>query len=629
LTPDLVSVSLKKSQPKELMQKLIALDIEVGSLEARHDSSIVFYCAALYSDEFRTVCTTLEELSTAVSDLLQQGYKFIVHNAAFDIACLRIRGIDIPAGSYVCTQVMHYCHNTDDNHGLDYLAEKYLGERKQDIKTKLIELGILNKKSKKADVFNFDYLENEEAYNILCSYCLQDAKITYGLYHKLVATLSPNELEVFNKLELPYIEVIMQMNTTGMYFDREKLSVLRDAVQVEIDELTEKVNTHVGLLPASVSWDGSKYVPFVKEYAEKNQHRLFNYCPIDWLNPGSNQLPYYLMERCGWKPTEVSKIDGQPVLDKQAVAKIKDKFPILETTSKLQERKKLQSSFVQNLLDRTENSPVVFASYNQTRTKTTRLSASDPNFQQIPSRDKLSKTVRECVIAPKCYDLWVADLDQIELKVLAYYLLEVGETRMADAIYVGTDLHQVNGDAWGVSRSDAKKIFSVIYGGQAAAVGAYGNGGTPEEGQIILDKMKSGMPAIWDLMELVWKKARANNCYVRTLLGSTIHYPELNSPNKWLRQEAERQSFNSLIQGSAANINKYLGLKISPLIQECGGRMAFAVHDEYGAYIPTENRDKFSSVANSFYRDIDIMCELIPTTGDWHYGSNWALAKAG
>jgi DNA polymerase I-like protein with 3'-5' exonuclease and polymerase domains len=646
-------------------QRFIGLDIESASLDARRDPDVRLWCVSFVEqvgrDYLAQTFTSITETKEHVESLLRdKSVTFIIFNASFDVAVLRVRGINVPPGRYICSRLMGYINDTQDFNSLEHVASTQLFQSKHDIKSLIAERTSVTKKS---DVFTYDYDSDPEAFTLLKSYCEQDARLALLWFNQLHGNKYVLDIEmenVFFELELPYVEVIMEMEATGVFIDPQVLEELKPILDQEISSAQSSILDELSLLPAKLSWDSStkSYVPeetlYIKGVSSNKLNteryyqdsdgsvicsepsKVYSHCKLSSYNPNSNHLPWVLM--CmGWKPEKLSKKTGEPTTDFKVISSIESKYPFLKTSRHLAEVTKIKTTFADKISELTISGklPILTSNYNQCETITTRLSCDNFNLQQVPSRTKLGKKIRECVVAPDGYDLWVVDLDSAELRILAYYLAEfVGEHRMKDAILNGDDLHQVNADAWGLeSRQIAKKIFSVIYGGQAEAVGAYGNNGTPAEGQAILDKMKEGMPKIWELMEKIWSEARSNYGTVHTLFGNPITYPELLSEVSWRRERAQRQAFNAIIQGTQANINKEMGIRASDIIHKHGGYMAFAVHDEYGAYVPKVNNEKFSREANQIYQANDILVSstgdwFIPVTGTWASGNNWNEAKA-
>lgn len=217
--------------------------------------------------------------------------------------------------------------------------------------------------------------------------------------------------------------------------------------------------------------------------------------------------------------------------------------------------------------------------------------------------------------------------------VLSYYLQKYcNEPRMADAVRAGQDIHQVNADSWGVDRKTAKgAIFAVNYGAMAKKLAA-GLGCTEQHAQSVIDNINKGMPAIQELKDMVWASCRKRGGYVYDILGHRLYYPDINSGNKFDRLGAERQAFNSIIQGGAGAIFKELTLRAANLWQSFGARVAAVVHDEMLIYVPNDNAQALIDELNKLFHCTDILCDKkagwsIPVTATFEAGNNWVEAK--
>lgn len=608
--------------------KYVALDIEASSLDAKHDPTVPLWCVACCNSDLSIISfTVLEELRGYVHDILQDTeYKFLIHNAAFDIPVLRCRGIDIPEGRYVCTRLASYLLDTDALTSLDELAKKYLGDEKQPVKEKLIELGVFEKNVKNDELFAFDYSTHTEALGVLKEYCAHDAALTMRLFKEYILPSYrklPRVHNAFINLEMPYVECIIEMESTGLFIDLPKINELSALFISEMEEPKRNLSL---VLPGELKWE-----PNTKSYnlvEKRNRQRELKTFPFN--HNSGDHVSHRLIEE-GWRPREFSKKTTKPVVDKEVLEGLQEKHPWVADVLKLREYEKLQNTFVENLKESAiNNGGFVLASFNQCATITTRLSSSSPNLQNIPARSKLGKKIRECVVAPEGYTLCVADLDQIEIRVLAYYLqLWANEPRMAEAARQGLDAHQANADTWGVERQVAKKlIFSIVYGQQAAALGV-GLGVSAKQAQEFLDKVNGGMPAVQHLKEMVWKGARNDGCSLYTLYGTRMFYPWLKSDQEWQRSRAERQCFNALIQGSAANINKALSIELRKKTQHLGSFIAASVHDETLVYVPTQKVEEFIAIADGVFNTDRILRNAfyVPVTGKWNKGDNWSAAK--
>ena len=217
--------------------------------------------------------------------------------------------------------------------------------------------------------------------------------------------------------------------------------------------------------------------------------------------------------------------------------------------------------------------------------------------------------------------------DQIEIRVLAYYLRLAGDDRLAEAMRNGLDPHGTNAELWNMTRQFAKTfVFLIVYGG-GAALAASRLKITLKESQAAIEGLHDRMPTLKKLMESEIKKAKKNKCWVNTAFGHRIFYPDLKNGSNDLRARAERQVFNALIQGTAANVNKMLMLEARPILSRFNGVRSFAVHDEAGAYVPEEIADEVITELNHVYKRNDIL-EGVPVTGTWAKGKNWNEAKA-
>lgn len=629
------------------MTNYVAFDFEAANLTAAIDPNTDVWCCGFASKDGSSVHSSWD--SPDWKEVLRYHAEnpetiFVVHNAAFDVAVARTNGLNITPGRYHDTMLMSYLLNPGGDHSLESWGKR-LGFEKLDLRKALIEAGCLDRRSKQGAEFDIDYKNNERARKILEEYCERDCVLTLKLFHYLMKQLKKDKrlLDCYLSIELPYVETIMEMNSTGMYVLRDTLLPLKNHINEKITTTLDNIRVLAGgLVPGKEKiFKKGKYhgktVPVTyyggaKEdgtFHASDPFTVYDHCLLEDFNPNSDDHIAKALIRRGVNLTEKTKT-GKFSVSSKVLKNLDDDLARALIDYSLLE--KLKTSFVEPLSDLSEKDGFVRSTYNQCVTLTSRLSSSNPNLQNIPARSELGSKMRESIGAPPGYTLCVADLDSIELKVLAYYLKHVcGESRMYDAIMRGEDLHQKNAEAWGLEkRSDAKKIFAVIYGGGAAAVGAYGNGGTPQEGQKILDSMRSGMPAIWDLMEIVYVQCKKMDGVLYTLLGNRLYYPDIKSENDSDRARAQRQCFNAIIQGTAAGINKELMLQVSDVVHKYKGRISFAVHDEAGVYIPNCFVEEFLKEANKVYNNSVLLKYedwYIPVTGTWNSGTNWKIAK--
>lgn len=649
------------------MVRLVAFDFETKDLSARYDPDTPIWCISFAErrddgtirswveewDGYDDTPTGYHTLEDCIND---PEVILIAHNASFDVAVARTHGVDIPQGKYHDSLVAAYLTNTGGEHSLEAWGEK-LGYEKQDLRAALIAAGHLETNAKKGSEFAIDYSQNQDAYNILEGYCKRDAEVTLLLWEHIWNTYYVNDIklqECYLNLELPYVEIVIEMENTGIYIDVPELTRLATGLELAIRKKTARLSKLVHHVPEGLEWDGKtkryiiKSVEYKKGYYNNKQNAdryythlgvmcastpsiIYNHCNITTFNPNSSDhLAYTLMQR-GWKPTKYTD-SGKPSTESDVLAQLDD--PLAKLYTEINELSKLNGTFVRGLLDRSI-SGVVRGSFNQCLTKTARLSSSNPNLQNLPARTKLGKRVRDCVIAPPGWKLVVGDLSQIELVVLAYYLQKVmGEVRMADAVREGTDLHQANADVWNCTRKDAKAIFAINYGAMAPKLAKTMNRSV-EEAQEFIDNINKGMPALQALKETVWGKCRSANGVLRGLFGHVYNYPNVNSEKRFERSAAERESFNCVLQGGAGALFKELTLQGLPIWRQHDACIAFVVHDEAGLYVREDVAQQLASMLTGVFSNNVLLSGVdahgndfyVPIRAEFNVGNSWTEAK--
>lgn len=620
--------------------KIIAFDLEAQDLTSKYDPKTSVWCVGFAwreGTELKSLCLPwneggkqyLQELNT------DPEVVFVVHNASYDIPTARTQGVQIQPGKYHDTLLLSYLANPGaEGHALRDWGEEF--------------------KHPKGDCKDWMFGNTPE----LMAYCQRDTELALLVFEHLWETEYKKDSKLrdaYLNVELPYVEVIVEMENTGMFINVNELTELGEFLSDEIKICEETIDSLTGWLPesASIKWNkeslqlevvpkaykggknknknNDKHYKIGGVLAASDPAMIYDHCKLDKFNPNASHHLMWCLMKEGWIPEQFSKKSKEPSTTAEVIKEVGSEFS--ETYTNIAVYLKLRDTFVNGILSRTDSGNVVRGSYNQCITRTTRLSSSNPNLQNLPARSKLGKKVRECVIAPPGYTLIVADLDQIEIRVLAYYLeVVMGESRMADGIRAGIDPHTSNAASWKVERPSAKTgIFGKLYGAQAEKMSKT-LGCTVAEAQAIIDSIDRNMPAIQGLMERVWSAGRKRNGDIYTLFGQRLRYPKLNSKSKWERARAQRQCFNSLIQGTAAAIQKELTLRILPIIKKYGGKVSFAVHDETGCYVPKQHTEQVLKELNAVFSCNDILKRsdvVVPITGEWNVGRNWCEAKAG
>ena len=267
-------------------------------------------------------------------------------------------------------------------------------------------------------------------------------------------------------------------------------------------------------------------------------------------------------------------------------------------------------------------------SFNQAATATGRLSSSEPNLQNIPIRGELGKQVRQAFIAESPSFLVGADYSQIELRILAHLSQD---PRLLAAFREDEDIHaatasEVFGVALAEVNSEMRRIAKVVNFGVIYGMSDYGleqaTELSREEAAQFIASYFQRYPKVKDYIESTKQQARERG-YVQTLLGRRRYIPELNSPNRQVREAAERMAINMPVQGTAADIIKLAMIDLQREIDKRGlkSKMILQVHDELLFEVP---REELEQVKGLMGETMSQAMELsVPLKVEVKVGRNW------
>ena len=440
------------------------------------------------------------------------------------------------------------------NHGIEDLALRHLGHTCISL-SKVMEAAPGAKKANRA----FAGVPVDKA----AAYSGEDADVTLRLWHVLKPRLAAERMTtVYETLERPLIPVIVDMERTGIKVDRAILSRLSSQFAQSIVMLEEEVGT----------LSGEKFnLGSPKQLGELLFDRL--------------KLPGGKRTKSGQWETRAGLLDdlaGNEELPDDARR-------LVNTMLEWRQLSKLRSTYTDALPNFIHpETGRIHTCYALAATTTGRLSSSDPNLQNIPVRTKEGRAIRTAFIAGDGCKLVSADYSQIELRVLAH-IADIPQLKRAFA--EGLDIHAMTAsEMFGVPVKDmpsdvrrrAKAInFGIIYG-----ISAFGLANqlsiSREEAGTYIKTYFLRFPGIRDYMEAT-KKFAHEHCYVETVFGRRIHYPEINTKNPSMRGFLERAAINAPIQGSAADIIRRAMIRMPPAIESAGlkaTRMLLQVHDE-------------------------------------------------
>lgn len=399
-------------------------------------------------------------------------------------------------------------------------------------------------------------------------------------------------------VEVPLVRVLAKMEEVGVGVDVKELTRLRDDLTAECDRLRSEIHEAAG--------------------------EEFN------LN-SPKQLRVILFEKLGLTPGRKTKTGYST--NAATLEKLRGEHVVVELLLAYREVEKLRSTYGEGLLAEVGDGDRIRATFNQTVTRTGRLSSDAPNLHNIPVRSEMGRAFRRAFVPAAGTTLLVADYNQIELRCIAHLANDPG---LIAAFEAGDDIHTaVAASTWGVSpdevttelRNRAKMVaYGLAYGMEAYGL-AQRLGVPNEEAAGILDSYFTAFPAVRTYMDATVDEARLKG-YTETLFGRRRRIPELASPVFNVRQAGERQAMNAGIQGLAADIFKVALVRIDSLLEErcLASRLVLQVHDEVILEVPEGELDEVAelvtrTMAGAFDLRVDLDVHL--ATGD-----TWADAKA-
>lgn len=436
----------------------------------------------------------------------------------------------------------------------------------------------------------------------VAEYAAEDADYTWRMKVLFEPQLRASDRSgLFFDLEMPLTAVLTAMETNGIRVDVPFLQRMRSELQQRIAARAAQVHALVGR-------------PFNLDSPKQLGEVLFD------------QLQFRVVRK-----TKTTRSTDAETLEALA-AETGHALPglILE----YRELQKLLGTYVEALPAAvSRRTGRVHTSYHQTGAITGRLSSSEPNLQNIPVRTELGRQIRRAFV-PRTADerLIVADYSQIELRVLAHFCQDEAliqaftENRDVHA-FVASQVNNVPLEAVTKEmRSRAKAVnFGIIYGQTAFGL-AQGTGMSRTEAQAFIDDYFRRYPKIRGFIDQCIADARRDG-YVRTIYGRRRPIPDIHSRNQGLRNQAERLSVNTVIQGSAADLIKVAMVKLHQRIvsEKLPLRMLLQVHDELVFEAPRSEAERMSAIVSEVMRTA--LPLSVPICVDVHTGENWLEAK--
>lgn len=543
-------------------ESIIAFDTETTSIDAK-EAKIVGFSFCMSENEAFYVPLTHNYLGVGKQVSLQSAKKaielifkhFIVgHNLKYDFKIIENNfKLSLPQ-KYADTMILAWLKNPSLRVNMDDLALRLFNYE-------TLHFESLVKKGE-----NFASVELEKA----CKYAAEDAYITLRFYLYFLKNLEPHLLDLAKNCEFDFIKIIMMMEENGIKLDTHALEILMKKFESEIKILSEEI---YALCEDRFNLNSPKQVGDI----------LFE----------KLKLPSGKKGKTGYST------------DEKVLNELLDKHPVVSKILDYRELAKLYSTYCEPLLKlalKDENSRI-YSSFLQTGTATGRLSSKDPNLQNIPAHGQYAKDYKSCFVAKEGFSFISLDYSQIELRMLAHFS---EDEKLLNAFKNDEDIHartaiMIFGESNYETRSIAKSInFGLIYGMGYKTLSK----NLKIEANLAktyIEKYFENFTSIKSYFEKVKNEAKANG-FISTLSGRKRYFDFENAKPMQVAMY-ERESINSILQGSAADIIKFAMLEIAKILDQ-DKRLILQIHDELIFEVKDELCENFVKKASDIMENI-------------------------
>lgn len=427
---------------------------------------------------------------------------------------------------------------------------------------------------------------------------IKAAAVLPQLCRKLLTDIDENvQRELLENIEIPLAAVLAQMEHVGFYVDKGG-----------IEEYGKKLEEQILLLQSEI-------IGQVGYEFNINSPKQLGEALFDKLG-----LPHGKKTKTGWS-TNADVLEELRYLN-----------PVVDQVLQYRTLAKLKSTYCDGLVKVIAEDGRIHSSFNQTETRTGRISSTEPNMQNIPVRTPVGRELRK-FFAAETGVLADADYSQIELRVLAHV---ANDTAMLEDFHAGRDIHSATAArVFGVPpelvtaemRSKAKAVnFGIVYG-----IGAFSLskdiGVSRKEADAYIKEYLRNYAGVAAYMERVVQEAKDKG-YVETMFGRRRYLPELKSSNANMRHFGERVARNMPIQGAAADIIKIAMICVANRLQkeQLQGKLILQVHDELIVECPESEQETVKALLAQEMQDAVSLA--VPMKADANAGKTWYAAKS-
>lgn len=616
LNDDKDANSFTNKETKELFE-IVQLDIQSEKTEElikniKENKEIVYYLdkvstsnrSNIIKKEIKSISIIIENKVYYITNVIQmlEKLKEIFESAEIekvsykmkeDYVILKQHGITMKNLKFDVEIASYLLNPTASKYMLESLSIDYL---ELDINEYMSNKEVIKKEDKQINLFdsNNEEKENGNKYEVaFITYVIKELKNL--LTRKLE---EQNSLKLFNDIEMPLAQVLAKIQYEGMYIDKEELISFGEELKEGIEELTKEIYELAG--------------------------EEFN------IN-STQQLGNILFEKLNLTTSKKTKKGYSTDVD--ALEKIRKEHPIVEKILEYRSLMKLNSTYVEGMLPYiNEKTKRIHSYFHQTVTATGRISSTEPNLQNIPTRIELGKRLRKVFKPKEGYVFIDADYSQIELRVLAHISQD---EHMLEAFKNGEDIHkQVASKVLGIpieevskeQRSNAKAVnFGIVYGisdfGLAEQLGI-----SRKEAKKYIEQYLEKYNGIDKFMKEVVEEAKEKG-YVETLFNRRRNIPELTSNNYMVRQFGARAAMNTPIQGTAADIMKLAMVNLNKALEETklDAKIILQVHDELILEVSKKDKEQAKVLLKEC---MEQACQLtVPLEVEVSEATNWYECK--
>ena len=508
----------------------------------------------------------------------------IGQNLKYDQHVFKNHGIDLK-GIVGDSMLASYIVESHLKHNLDDLAARWLDE-----KTTTYE-DLCGKGTKQIPFTDVSVAD-------ATAYACQDADFALRIERHLRGMMNTQQLEMYEKMELPVAQVLFQMERNGVQVDRVELAQQSVALGEELLQLEQQAFELAGQ-------------PFNLNSTKQLQEILFNKLGIPTK---------------GLKKTKTGISTDESVLEKLA-----DDYPLPKVILQNRSLAKLKSTYTDKLPEMINpQTGRIHTNYAQAVAITGRLASNNPNLQNIPIRTEQGRKVRRAFTAPDGYVIVSADYSQIELRIMAHLS---GDETLQAAFQSGEDVHRrTAAEVFGVApekitseqRRYAKTInFGLIYGmgefGLAKALGI-----DNVSAKMFIQRYFARYVGVAEYMERTKEQARQQG-FVETLFGRKLYLPDIHAKNAVARASAERAAINAPMQGTASDLIKRAMIAVQGFLnsQNLQTQLVMQVHDELVLQVALDELDLIKEKLPEIMASVGNGILNVPLLAEVGVGANW------